>query len=94
MTTNKRLKKYVGQLGDAELGLQGLLAKGYSPKQAQEIIVENGRKQGTAEIFVGIRNSSDGQKLIEQTRAEWVVYGLESPVDVYLRDYDQANQIK
>ena len=90
MANKRQLKKYVGQFEDAELGLQGLLAKGYTPKQAQEIIVENGRKEGTAEIFVELRNTPDGQKLIDQARAEWAKYGVESPVEVYLREYDQA----
>lgn len=85
----KGLKKYVERFDDEELGFEGLLAKGYTPTQAHKIIVDNGRKNDVGAIYAGLRETESGLDLIEESRKMWAGYGLESPINLLLKEYDE-----
>jgi hypothetical protein len=64
---------------DRDLGLAGLLATGWSPEEAREIIRADLAASGGLAIIAGMETTADGRAALEWSRQQWAKYHLAPP---------------
>ena len=64
-----------------ELGFAGLLAAGYTPKQAWQMIREQVAEPEVRTIITNLEGTADGRAALAWSRRAWAAHGLPAPWD-------------